>query len=180
MGEKRQGLKIRTKLCWVKSGITGAERMGARENTKRQGSLWQRWGDINWTLNERWDLGGCQRQRGTGRRHNGRAFVSNINYLDFLNTSAAGLELPRLFLLGVSEKHSWPSLPLQCVEGPSRGRMGALATRALMLVMFRTSTASGLSALKKERWVVSPVPRVLHLCTRICNLCIYCMKYTER
>lgn len=151
MAEKRQELKIRTKLCWVKSGITGAERMGTRENTKRQGSIWQRWGDISWTLNERWDLGGCQRKRGTGKRKNGRAFVSNINYLDFLNASAAGLELPSLFLFGVSEKHSWLSLFLQCVEGPSRAWMGALATRSLMLAMFKMWTASGLSALKKER-----------------------------
>lgn len=151
MAERRQELKIRTKLCGFKSSITGAERMGTRENKKRQGGTqwWQ--GDAKWTLNNRWDLGGCPRKKRTGRRKSGRAFVSSVTYSDFSHISAAGLELPSLFLFRVSVKQNSSSLPLQCVEGPSQGWMEVSATWALMLVMYMMSTASGLSELKRER-----------------------------
>ena len=50
-----------------------------------------------------------------------QAFVSNMNYSDFLKPSGAEWELPGLFLSRVSEKHSSTPFPLQCVESPSQG-----------------------------------------------------------
>lgn len=87
--------------------------MGTRVNKKRPGRFIVV--TTGYQVDFRQEVGLRWVSKGKGAREkkeSGRAFVSSVNYSDLSNISTAELELPGLFLFGVSVKQNSSSFPL--------------------------------------------------------------------
>lgn len=80
MAENKQELKIRTKLCGVKSNVAKVEWEAV--SIQRTGKFMVKMRRHELDFQQEVRFGWMPKAKGTGEK-NGRTFVSNVNYSDF-------------------------------------------------------------------------------------------------